>query len=81
MTSAIWNRLVMPGLFRDDIEAIGAGHVPLDAKLRSFIRNRMGYRFVVLPSAVEARAVEATLQSGRWAHGAPLPNPLRFRGC
>ncbi len=71
------DRLVMPVLTRDEVEAIAAGRVSFDRRLRDFIRDRMGYRFVVLSSGAEARAVEATLRAGQWAPGAPLLNPSR----
>ena len=41
----------MPWLARDEIEAIGSGRISFDAKLRDFIRQRMGYRFILLPGA------------------------------
>lgn len=71
------DRQVMPGLTRDEIEAIGAGRASFDRRLRDFIRNRMGYRFVVLPGGAEARDLEAVLRAGRWPAGAPLVNPSR----
>jgi hypothetical protein len=71
------DRLVMPVLTRGEIEAIAAGCASFDKRLRGFIHDRMGYRFVVLPSGAEARAVEAMIRAGRWAPGAPLPNPSR----
>ena len=71
------DRLVMPVLARDEVEAIAAGRASFDRRLRDFVRDRMGYRFVVLPSGAEARAVEATLRAGRWALGTPVLNPSR----
>ncbi len=71
------DRLVMPVLTRDEVEAIAAGRMSFDRRLRDFIRDRMGYKFVVLSSGAEARAVEATLRAGRWPPGAPLLNPSR----
>jgi hypothetical protein len=47
----------------------------MDAFVRHYIHENLSYRFVMLPDAAMAFAVEATLKSGQWAHGRPLLNP------
>ena len=71
------DRLVLPTLSQEDICAIVAGRHQMDAFVRRYIHENLSYRFVMVPDAATAFAVEATLQSGQWMHGRPLLNPGR----
>ena len=71
------DRLVLPTLSQEDIGAIVAGRHQMDAFVRRYIHENLSYRFVMVPDAATAFAVEATLQSGQWMHGRPLLNPGR----
>jgi len=71
------DRLVLPTLSQEDIAAIASGRHQMDAFVRRYIHENLSYRFVMVPDAATAFAVEATLQSGQWMHGRPLLNPGR----
>ena len=43
------DRLVLPTLTSDDARQIAEGLMPLDRKVRSYIRERVSYRFVEVP--------------------------------
>lgn len=73
------DRLVLPTLSQEDIAAIAAGRHQMDAFVRRYIHENLSYRFVVVPDAATAFALEAALKSGEWAHGHPLLNPGRAR--
>jgi hypothetical protein len=69
------DRLVLPQLTRDDIEAIGLGRHQRDAFVRRHIHENLRYRFVTLPDGATACAIESELKNGKWEHGRPLLNP------
>jgi hypothetical protein len=70
------DRLVLPSLSPADIEDVSAGHHQMDAHVRKYIHENLGYRFVTLPDGNEARKIEKLLKTGAWAPGKPLLNPL-----
>jgi len=69
------DRLVLPTLTHDDIEAIGSGRHQMDAFVRRYIHENLRYRFVTLPDGAAAYAFESALKNGEWEHGRPLLNP------
>ncbi len=69
------DRFVLPILTQDDIAAIAAGRHQMDALVRRYIHENLGYRFAMLPNGATAYAVEAALKGGNWPHGRPLFNP------
>jgi hypothetical protein len=71
------DRLVLPALSREDIDAIASGRHQLDAFVRRYIHENLSYRFVVLPDGAAAREAEASIKRGKWDHGPPLLNPSR----
>jgi hypothetical protein len=71
------DRLVLPTLAQEDIEAIVSGRHQMDGFVRRYIHEHLSYRFVVLPDGLAAYAVEAAIKSGEWEHGQPLLNPAR----
>jgi len=71
------DRLVLPTLTPDDIEAIGSGRHQMDAFVRRYIHENLRYRFVTLPDGAAAYAIESVIKNGKWDHGRPLLNPSR----
>ena len=69
------DRLVLPILTDDDIEAIGSGRHQMDAFVRRYIHENLRYRFVTMPDGAAAYALESALKNGKWEHGRPLLNP------
>ena len=70
------DRLVLPTLAPDQIEAIGRGELALDGLTRTYIREQLTYRFAEASGGAEAREWEATIRRGALSAGAPLLNPL-----
>jgi hypothetical protein len=60
----------------DQQHEIGQGTLQLDQLTKNFIRQYLGYRFVVYPSGEEALAAERDIRTGRWLAGLPYLNPL-----
>jgi hypothetical protein len=75
----VGDRLVLPTLTETQIADIAAGRVSLDRLIRDFIHNNLAYRFVILPSGIEARALEMLIRSGALHAGMPLLNPASVR--
>jgi hypothetical protein len=69
------DRLVLPTLTPDDIEAIGSGRHQMDAFVRRYIHENLRYRFVTLTAGAAAYAIESAIKSGKWEYGRPLLNP------
>ena len=59
----------------DDIQQIASGRHQLDAFVRRYIHEHLGYRFVVLSDGAGARELEQQVRSGAWGRGVPLLNP------
>jgi hypothetical protein len=49
----------------------------MDAFVRRYIHENLSYRFLMLPDAAAAYAVEAAIKGGEWEHCRPLLNPGR----
>ena len=71
------DRLVLPTLSRDDIDAIVSGRHQMDVFVRRYIHQNLCYRFVMLPDGAAAYAVETAIKNGEWENGRPLLNPGR----
>ncbi|MGG5808516.1 hypothetical protein [Falsiroseomonas sp. CW058] len=69
------DRLVMPNLSAEALQAIGRGALSFDALLRDAIRGGMLYAALPCASGEAARRIEAALKAGDWPHGPPLLNP------
>ena len=52
------DRLVLPLLTAQDVAEVASGTRSLDALVRTFIHEHLGYRFVVVPDAATAFHVE-----------------------
>jgi hypothetical protein len=71
------DRLVLPTLSSEAIEMIVSGQHQLDALVRKYIHENLGYRFMVTHDGPSAYAIEANIRSGAWGHRRPLLNPGR----
>jgi hypothetical protein len=71
------DRLVLPTLSTDDIQGIAAGRHSMDAFVRRFIHEQLGYRFLMMPNGASALAAERSLRTGAWEYGKPYLNPSR----
>ena len=71
------DRLVLPTLSHESIDAIASGRHQMDAFVRRYIHDNLGCRFVMLPDGAAAYAVEAAIKGGGWEYGRPLLNPGR----
>ncbi len=69
------DRLVLPTLSRPEIREIAAGRLSLDALVRDYIRERLGYRYAELPDVATCYAVESDVRRGALPAGPPLLNP------
>jgi hypothetical protein len=59
----------------EDITAIASGRHQKEAFARQYIHENLSYRFILVPDAPAAYAVEKTIKRGEWEHGRPLLNP------
>ncbi len=75
----VCDRLVLPRLTNKDIHAIAAGELSLDARTRLYIHEKLGYRFSICSSYVEAMEIEAKFARGKTPIGPPLLNPGKTR--
>lgn len=71
------DRLVLPMLSQEDIATIASGRHQMDAFVRRYIHENLGYRFMMMPDGASAYTAEAAIKSGAWGHGRPLLNPGR----
>lgn len=71
------DRLVLPTISANDIDAIVSGRHQMDAFVRRYIHENLCYRFVMLPDGAAAFAMETAIKSGQWEHGRPFLNPGR----
>ena len=71
------DRLVLPTLSPQDVTDIASGRHSMDALVRLYIHENLGYRFAMLPDGAAAYAAEAAIKSGSWQHGKPLLNPKK----
>jgi hypothetical protein len=69
------DRLVLPALSQDDIGAIASGRHQMDAFMRRYIHENLGYRFVLVADGSVAYAIEKAIKRSEWEHGRPLLNP------
>jgi hypothetical protein len=68
------DRLVLPSLSSEAIKDVVAATHQMDAHVRTYIHENLGYRFEMLPDGKAAFALEALIKSGEWPHGKPLLN-------
>jgi hypothetical protein len=72
---AVGDRLVIPDLTRDELDALREGRLDLADRMRRWFKDHVGYRAVITESA-RARALEAQIRTGGLPGvGKPLFNP------
>ena len=71
----VGDRLVLSSLSQPQIAEIAAGRVSLDRLIRTFIHDHLTYRFVVLDTGGQGRALETLIRSGALQTGQPLLTP------
>lgn len=54
----VCDRLVLPTLTAEQIQAVGRGELRLDSLVRTFIRSELSYRFVLVGDGASADALE-----------------------
>ena len=69
------DRLVLPNLDADQVEAIATGDLTFDSLVRSYIRSNLAFRFCETADGTEALQVEREIQRGPNPFGSPLLNP------
>jgi hypothetical protein len=69
------DRWVLPNLSQIDIADAAEGRLSIDALVRTYIANHLGFRWVETPNADAARKIEMLIRRGGWDHGKPLLNP------
>jgi hypothetical protein len=72
----VCDRFIIPLLTPDQLRDIGEGILLLDQVTKTFIREHLGYRFVIYLSGEEALNVERDIRAGRLSAGPPYLNPL-----
>ena len=73
----VCDRLVLPTLSRDQIEAVAAGARSLDVLTRDYIRAHLGFRFIATEDGTSATALERRARGGELRAGKPRLNPGR----
>jgi hypothetical protein len=71
----VCDRLVIPTLTPEQIQAVGAGTLLLDALTKQHIREFRSYRFVATTDSTSAFRLERLVQGGALDTGKPILNP------
>lgn len=74
------DRIVLPMLTPEELEAVAAGTFSIDRRVRSYVAEHLAFRWVETPDAETTRAIEVMLRRGQWEHGRPFLNPERLEG-
>jgi hypothetical protein len=69
------DRLVLSTLTAEDFASVASGRHSLDAYVRRYIHQHLGYRFSVCGDGAEAAAIQRQIKRGEWPMGKPLLNP------
>ncbi len=70
------DRLVLSTLSGEQIAAVSAGELKLDALVRMYVHAHLTYRFCELPDSTSAEALEREVRRGALRAGQPFLNPL-----
>lgn len=70
------DRLVMTGLSQAQIREISEGRISFDRLIHDYIHAHLTYRFVMLKTGSQARALESLIRAGSLAAGRPMLNPV-----
>ena len=77
----ICDRFVIPRLRLEELRQIGTGELLLDQMTRAYIRDHVGFRYLICPDGARAVALERQVREGALAAGRPYLNPLQgWRG-
>jgi hypothetical protein len=68
----VCDRLVIPTLAPEQIQAVGAGTLSLDAMTKQYIRGLLSYRFVATTDSTSAFRLERLVQGGELDAGSPI---------
>jgi hypothetical protein len=68
---------VLPGLTRDQIEAVRDSRLSMDALVREKIHASFAFRFTAVPDYATAFEVESAIKNGGLSAGPPRLNPSR----
>ncbi len=72
----VCDRFVVPHLSPDELAALASGDRSLDDRTKAYVRTHLGFRYVEMASASEARLLEVDVRMhGLAGHGRPLLNP------
>jgi hypothetical protein len=72
----VCDRLVLPALSREEIDAVAAARLSLDSLTRDYVRSRFSFRWVETVDGPAAHALERHLRRGETRAGPPFLNPL-----
>lgn len=70
------DRLLLKDMTPEQTALVASGDLSLDLLVRNYIRDNLGYRFVLAADGREALRVEASVRKGALPAGKPLLNPL-----
>jgi hypothetical protein len=76
----VCDRFVVPALTPSQQQQLAASSLSLDSLTRTFVRERLTYRFVVTTEGAEAAKLEETVRRGVLSAGKPYLNPLSGGG-
>jgi hypothetical protein len=76
----VCDRLVLPTMSQDDIDRVAVGLLRLDERTRSYIRDRLTYRFVVTGTSKEAHELEGMIRTSGLSGLMPVLNPAKTEG-
>jgi hypothetical protein len=65
----ICDRCVVPALTPSQQQQLAAGSLSLDSLTRTFIHDRLGYRYIVTTDGIEAARLEAEVRRGALSVG------------
>jgi hypothetical protein len=72
----ICDRFIVPNIESQEQQLIGRGKLMLDQMTRAFIREHLGFRFVVCQDGGQALALEGQVRGGSLPAGRSYLNPL-----
>jgi hypothetical protein len=72
----VCDRFVVPALTSSQQQQLAAGGLLLDSLTRTFVRERLAYRFVVTADGAEAAKREEAVRRGVLSAGKPYLDPL-----
>jgi hypothetical protein len=58
------------------LQEVAAGQLSLDEATRTYVRDRLGFRFAIVADPKSAFELERTIQRGESAAGRPLLNGI-----